>query len=299
MEIYMKITIKKNPEGNKYVETNKSGYDLVQDPLLNKGSLFSADEINDLNLRGIVTPHDFSLQDLVEKTFHTLNEKSTHLEKHIYLRALQDRNETLFYALTCKYPVELMPLIYTPYVGEACEKFSEIYRHPRGVFIRYEDRFHLDAILSHPRFNDTRMIVVSDGERILGLGDQGAGGMGIPIGKLSLYTACAGIAPQKTLPILLDVGTNNENLLANPLYIGARHKRIDGEEYDAFIETFINTVKKKFPNVVLQWEDFAQHHALKLLNRYKNKLCSFNDDIQGTAAIVSGVLFAATNGSGV
>jgi hypothetical protein len=162
MEIYVKITIKKNSEGNKYVETNKSGYDLVQDPLLNKGSLFSADEINDLTLRGIVTPHDFSLQDLVEKTFHTLNEKSTHLEKHIYLRALQDRNETLFYALTCKYPVELMPLIYTPYVGEACEKFSEIYRHPRGVFIRYEDRLHLDEILSHPRFNDTRMIVVSD-----------------------------------------------------------------------------------------------------------------------------------------
>ena len=291
----MGINIKKDSNGNKYIATNKRGYNLIHDPLLNKGSSFTLDEIDELKLRGIVAPHHTHLDEVVDKIYNVLQNKSSNLERHIYLRGLQDRNETLFYAVLCKHPVEIMPLVYTPYVGEACEKFSEIYRRPRGLFIRYEDRDHLDEILDHHYFDDTEVIVVTDGGRILGLGDQGAGGMGIPIGKLSLYTACAGVAPEKTLPILLDVGTDNEALLNDPLYIGSRHKRIAEDEYEAFVEQFVTAIKKRFPNVLLQWEDFAQNHALKLLNKYKDQLCTFNDDIQGTAAIVTGALLSATN----
>ncbi|MDC0534673.1 NAD-dependent malic enzyme [Francisellaceae bacterium] len=289
----MSRVVKADSNGNKYIETNKRAHSLLQDPLLNKGSSFSLEELDAFKLRGIVAPHQAELDDVVEKTYQVMNEKNTNLERHIYLRALQDRNETLFYALLVKYPVELMPLVYTPYVGEACEKFSEIYRRPRGFFVRYEDRNRLDEILDHHYFDDTKVICVTDGGRILGLGDQGAGGMGIPIGKLSLYTSCAGIAPERTLPILLDVGTNNEDLLNDPLYIGSRHKRISEEEYTQFVDTFITAIKKRFPGVLLQWEDFAQNHALKLLNKYKDEICSFNDDIQGTAAVVTGSLLSA------
>jgi len=291
----MSFTVKKDSSGKKYLEVTTRGYDLIHEPLLNKGTSFTLDEIDSLKLRGIVAPHHTHLDEAVKKTLNVVNNKNSNLEKHIYLRGLQDRNETLFYALLCKYPVEMTPLVYTPHVGEACEKFSEIYRHARGVFIRYEDRDYLDDILSHSSFDDTEVIVVTDGERILGLGDQGAGGMGIPIGKLSLYTACAGIAPQKTLPILLDVGTNNEERLNDPLYIGSCHKRITGQEYDDFVELFIKAIKKRFPKVLLQFEDFGQQHALKLLNKYKDQLCTFNDDIQGTAAIVTGALLSATH----
>ena len=288
------INIKKDSEGNRYIEVSTRGYDLIHEPLLNKGTSFSYEEMEELHLRGIIAPHQTNIDEVVEKTYQIVNDISSNLDRHIYLRSLQDRNETLFYALICKYPVEMMPLIYTPHVGEACMKYSEIYRRPRGVFIRYEDKNYIDDILSHTSFDDTEVIVVSDGERILGLGDQGAGGMGIPIGKLSLYTACAGVAPQKTLPILLDVGTNNEKRLSDPLYIGSRHERIVGKDYDNFIDLFVKSVKRRFPQVLLQWEDFAQHNALKILKKYQDYICSFNDDIQGTAAIVTGSLLSAT-----
>lgn len=295
----MKINIKKDEEGQKYVELDIYGYDLINNPLLNKGRSFSHEERVNFKLRGIVPPSNFPLEEIVDKNFQVILDKSTDLERHIYLRSLQDRNETLFYALLNKYIEKIMPLVYTPTVGLACQHFGQIYRRPRGVFISHPNRDAIDEILDHDYFDGTEVIVVSDGERILGLGDQGAGGMGIPIGKLSLYTGCAGIAPNKTLPIILDVGTDNEQLLNDPLYIGWRHKRIRGAEYDEFIDKFVTAVKKRFPKVLLQWEDFAQPNALKLLNRYKNELCTFNDDIQGTASIVVGALLAATIASGV
>lgn len=295
----MKIDIKKDDKGQKYVELDVYGYDLINNPLLNKGRSFSHEERVNFKLRGIVPPSNFPLEEIVDKNFQVILDKSTDLERHIYLRSLQDRNETLFYALLNKYIEKIMPLVYTPTVGLACQHFGQIYRRPRGVFISHPNRDAIDEILDHDYFDGTEVIVVSDGERILGLGDQGAGGMGIPIGKLSLYTGCAGIAPNKTLPIILDVGTDNEQLLNDPLYIGWRHKRIRGAEYDEFIDEFVTAVKKRFPKVLLQWEDFAQPNALKLLNRYKNELCTFNDDIQGTASIVVGALLAATIASGV
>lgn len=295
----MKIDIKKDDKGQKYVELDVYGYDLINNPLLNKGRSFSHEERVNFKLRGIVPPSNFPLEEIVDKNFQVILDKSTDLERHIYLRSLQDRNETLFYALLNKYIEKIMPLVYTPTVGLACQHFGQIYRRPRGVFISHPNRDAIDEILDHDYFDGTEVIVVSDGERILGLGDQGAGGMGIPIGKLSLYTGCAGIAPNKTLPIILDVGTDNEQLLNDPLYIGWRHKRIRGAEYDEFIDKFVTAVKKRFPKVLLQWEDFAQPNALKLLNRYKNELCTFNDDIQGTASIVVGALLAATIASGI
>ena len=295
----MKIDIKKDDKGQKYVELDVYGYDLINNPLLNKGRSFSHEERVNFKLRGIVPPSNFPLEEIVDKNFQVILDKSSDLERHIYLRGLQDRNETLFYALLNKYIEKIMPLVYTPTVGLACQHFGQIYRRPRGVFISHPNRDAIDEILDHDYFDGTEVIVVSDGERILGLGDQGAGGMGIPIGKLSLYTGCAGIAPNKTLPIILDVGTDNEQLLNDPLYIGWRHKRIRGAEYDEFIDKFVTAVKKRFPKVLLQWEDFAQPNALKLLNRYKNELCTFNDDIQGTASIVVGALLAATIASGV
>ncbi len=193
---------------------------------------------------------------------------------------------------------EMMPIVYTPTVGLACEQFSHIYRRPRGLFISYAERDEIDAILENAGTGRAEVIVVTDGERILGLGDQGAGGMGIPIGKLSLYTACGGIHPAVTLPILLDVGTNNDDLLRDPLYIGWRHERIDGTEYDKFVDSFVQAVKRKFPRVLLQWEDFAQPHAGPLLDRYRDQLCTFNDDIQGTAAVTAGTLLAAVAKTG-
>ena len=202
------------------------------------------------------------------------------LNKHIYLRNIQDKNETLFHALVQAHLQEMMPIIYTPTVGDACERFSDIYRSNRGLFISYAERHQIDDILHNATKQKVKVIVVTDGERILGLGDQGIGGMGIPIGKLSLYTACGGISPAYTLPVMLDVGTNNEKLLNDPMYMGARHKRISQEEYDEFVDLFIKAVKRRWPNVMLQFEDFAQPNAMPLLQRYKNEICCFNDDIQ-------------------
>ncbi|MBP9742554.1 MAG: NAD-dependent malic enzyme [Burkholderiales bacterium] len=284
-----KVKLKNNQP---YLESKAYGYDLIINSRWNKGTAFTAEERDVFGLHGLIPPHIFTLADAVEKRYSTLLAKPNDLEKHIYLRAIQERNETLFYALIDKHIEDIMPLVYTPVVGEACQKFSDIYRQPRGVFISYPNRDKIDAMLSSPYFDNVEVIVVSDGERILGLGDQGAGGMGIPIGKLSLYTACAGIAPEKTLPILLDVGTDNQELLNDPQYVGWRHTRIRGQEYDNFVEAFVLAVQRRFPKVLLQWEDFAQANAGKLLKRYKNQICSFNDDIQGTAAITVSALIA-------
>lgn len=291
----MRFQVKSDANGQKHMVSKAYGYDLINNSRWNKGTSFTAQERDDFLLHGLLPPHEFELAEVVAKRYATMQGKPTDLERHIYLRAIQERNETLFYALIDKHIEEIMPLVYTPVVGAACQEFSHIYRQPRGVFISYPNQDKIDAMLSSPYFDNVEVIVVSDGERILGLGDQGAGGMGIPIGKLSLYTACAGIAPEKTLPILLDVGTDNADLLNDPLYIGWRNPRIRGKEYDDFVDKFISAVKRRFPHVLLQWEDFAQPNAGPLLNRYRDKLCTFNDDIQGTASIVVSALIAAMN----
>src|SRR6185436_20512727 len=212
----------------------------------------------------------------------------------IYLASLQDRNETLFYRLLQEHITEMMPVIYTPVVGEGCKQYSHIYRRPRGLYIDYPHRNDIGTILDNAANKDIDVIVVTDGERILGLGDLGVGGMGIPIGKLSLYTLCAGVPPARTLPIILDLGTDNQELLDDPLYLGWRHERVRGAEYDTFVEAFVQAVMKVFPDVLLQWEDFAKNNARRLLDRYRDRLCSFNDDIQGTGAVTLAGLLAAT-----
>lgn len=296
----MEFKIIKDENGKeKYIETSCYGYTLLNNGRLNKGSLFSKEERDEFELNGLLPCRIPSLEEVLDKCYVALHNNCNDLEKHIYLRALQDRNEVLFYAFVQRHFDELIPLIYTPVVGLACQSFSSIYRRPRGVYVSYTSRDKIEQLFDNKTFDNVEAIVVSDGERILGLGDQGAGGMGIPIGKLSLYTACAGIAPEKTLPIILDVGTNNENLLNDPFYIGCKQRRVGGEEYDNFIELFVNTIKKRFPKVLLQWEDFARNNAGKLLNKYRNSICSFNDDIQGTAAVVVGALASAISVSSV
>jgi malate dehydrogenase (oxaloacetate-decarboxylating) len=270
-----------------------SGIDLLFEPLLNKGTAFSAAERQKYGLLGLLPPHIESLAEQSSRAYEALQAKESDLQKHIYLRNLQDTNETLFYALAIEHIHEVMPLIYTPVVGAACEQFSEIYRHPRGLFISYPHRNQVDQILDNALNDEVQAIVVTDGERILGLGDQGAGGMGIPIGKLSLYTAAGGVDPRVTLPILLDVGTNNRERLKDPLYIGWRHERISGDAYFEFVDQFVQAVKRKWPRVLLQFEDFAQPHAEPLLVKYRDQLCTYNDDIQGTAAVTAGTLLAA------
>ena len=276
-----------------YLYIPYSGPGLIETPLLNKGSAFSQKERENFNLAGLLPPRYETIEEQVERCYQQYSSFSDNLNKHIYLRAIQDNNETLYYRLVRDHLEEMMPIIYTPTVGDACEKFSDIYRSARGLFISYEDRFQIDDILRNATKGKVKVIVVTDGERILGLGDQGIGGMGIPIGKLSLYTACGGISPAYTLPVMLDVGTNNEKLLNDPMYMGARHKRISQEEYDEFLDLFIKAVKRRWPSVLLQFEDFAQPNAMPLLKRYRDEICSFNDDIQGTAAVTVGSLLAA------
>ena len=283
----------------KSIKVSVTGFDLINKSMLNKGIAFNESERNTFRLHGILPPHIGTMDEQIERRLKGMRAFATDFERYAFLRELQDSNETLFYALLVRYIDELLPLVYTPTVGEGCQHFSEIWRKPRGLFLSYPNKQHIRDILSDPRFDPVRVIVVSDGERILGLGDQGAGGMGIPIGKLSLYTACAGIHPDFTLPILLDVGTNNTERLSNPLYIGWRHERIVGAEYDAFVEEFVEAVIERWPDVLLQWEDFAGSNASRLLEKYRDRLCTFNDDIQGTAAIAAGTLLAAINVTGV
>ncbi len=284
--------------GDEPIDAPYGGRALLIQPLLNKGTAFTEQERRDLGLLGLLPPIEETLEEQAIRAYEAYGAKPTDLERHIYLRQLQDANETLFYKVLLDHLEEMAPIIYTPTVGLACEQFSHIFRRPRGLFISYPEREHIEEILSNAPVAPVEVIVVTDGERILGLGDQGAGGMGIPIGKLSLYTACGGISPATTLPILLDVGTNNPDRLADPLYIGWRHERIAGAEYDAFIELFVTSVMKRFPGVLLQWEDFAQAHAGAILERYRDRLCTFNDDFQGTAAVTTGTIAAAARSIG-
>jgi len=280
------------------LETGLSGFDLINFPMLNKGTAFTEGERTDFALHGLLPPHVGNLEDQAARRLKVLRARKTDFGRYAYLRDLQDTNETLFYAVLVRNIEEMMPLVYTPTVGEGCQRFSEIWRKPRGLFLSYPNRHRIREILRHHRYDATRAIVVSDGERILGLGDQGAGGMGIPIGKLALYTACAGIHPQQCLPVLLDVGTDNVELLEDPLYIGWRHQRVRGAEYDDFVEAFVSAVIERCPKLLLQWEDFAGMNAGRLLDRYRDRLCTFNDDIQGTAAVAAGTLLAAINVTG-
>ena len=271
---------------------------LLEFPLLNKGSAFTIEERNDFNLNGLLPETVETIEEQAERAWRQFQDFKNNNDKHVYLRNIQDTNETLFYRLLDNHLEEMMPIIYTPTVGAACEHFSEIYRRARGLFISYPNRASIEDMLQNATKQNVKVIVVTDGERILGLGDQGIGGMGIPIGKLSLYTACGGISPAYTLPVVLDVGTNNQQLLNDPLYMGWRHPRITGEEYDRFVDEFIQAVRSRWPNVLLQFEDFAQKNAMPLLERYRDQLCCFNDDIQGTAAVTLGTLIAASRAAG-
>ena len=275
------------------IETELAGHHLLTEPLLNAGSAFTQEQRDEFGLHGLLPATVSTLEQQLSRTYEAYQRKSDDLERHIYLRSLQDRNEVLFYALLQRHLTEMMPIIYTPVVGLASEQFSHIYRRPRGLFIAYPDRDRIEAIVDRAPVPRVDVIVITDGGRILGLGDQGVGGMVIPIGKLSLYTACGGIHPGRTLPVLLDVGTDNPTQLNDPLYIGWRHARVKREAYDELMDKFVQAVSKRFPDVLLQWEDFGQENAGRLLERYRHKLCTFNDDIQGTAASVTGTLLAA------
>ena len=271
---------------------------LMATPLLNKGSGFTFEERKEFNLEGLLPEATETIQEQVERAYRQYQAFESDMDKHIYLRNIQDTNETLFYRLVQNHISEMMPIIYTPTVGAACENFSNIYRRGRGLFISYPNRDRIDDLVNNATSQNVKVIVVTDGERILGLGDQGIGGMGIPIGKLSLYTACGGISPAYTLPIVLDVGTNNPQRLADPMYMGWRHPRITGAEYDKFVDDFMQAIKRRWPDALIQFEDFAQKNAMPLLERYKDKVCCFNDDIQGTAAVTVGSLIAACHAAG-
>ena len=275
-----------------------SGMRVLEDPLTNKGTAFTEEERSELGLRGLVPAVVETLEQQVPRRYQTYQKQPTDIARHINLRALQDTNETLFYRLVSDHIEEMLPILYTPTVGVACQRFSEIYRRPRGLFIAYPDRDRIADILRNRPRREVDAIVVTDGQRVLGLGDQGIGGMGIPIGKLSLYTALGGIGPARTLPVLLDVGTNNSELLDDPMYLGWRHRRVSGAAYDDFVDRFVQAVRAELPDVLLQWEDFATPHALPILERYRDQLLTFNDDIQGTAAVVLAALSAAAAATG-
>jgi malate dehydrogenase (oxaloacetate-decarboxylating) len=275
------------------IETSLRGQVLLDNPLLNKGSAFSPDERRELGLIGLLPLHSSTMAEQLARTYENYQRKESDLERYLFLTALQDRNETLFYRLLQEHITEMMPIIYTPTVGEGCWQYSHVFRRPRGLYLSYPHRDEIPSLLDNAPSEKVEVIVVTDGGRILGLGDLGVGGMGIPIGKLSLYTLCAGIHPATTLPILLDVGTDNRDLLDDPLYLGWRHERVRGQQYDEFIDAFVRTVEQKFPQVLLQWEDFSKQNASRLLERYRDRFCTFNDDIQGTGAVTVAGLCAA------
>lgn len=278
--------------------TAVTGTDLLNLPLLNKGTAFTEAERRQFGLEGLVPPHVETLDEQLVRAYEAYKRKKDDLERHIYLRALQDTNEVLFYRLLLDHIEEMTPMVYTPVVGLACQQFSHIYRRARGLFISYPLRDSIPALLRNRPNRDIDVIVVTDGERILGIGDQGAGGLGIPIGKLSLYSLIGGIRPERTLPIVLDVGTNNQERLNDPEYLGWRHERVSGQAYYDFIDQFVQAVKQEFPNTCLQWEDFATPHARPLLERYRDQLLTFNDDIQSTAAVVLGAILGGVKVAG-
>src|SRR5215211_7932714 len=276
------------------IVTDQSGKDLMSDPVLNKGTAFTEEERTEFGLHGLLPPVVETLEQQSVRAYEAYKRKDDDLEKHIFLRSLQDTNETLFYDLLYRHIAEMAPIVYTPVVAQGCINFSHIYRRPRGIFLSYPLADKIDEIIEKNRpYRDIDVIVVTDGERVLGIGDQGAGGMGIPIGKLSLYTLIGGIDPRRTLPIVLDVGTNNVDRLNDPEYVGWRHERITGQAYWDFVDKFVTCINRKLPNVLLQWEDFAKPHARPILDRYRDSLCTFNDDIQGTAAVTLGALYKA------
>jgi malate dehydrogenase (oxaloacetate-decarboxylating)(NADP+) len=275
------------------VKGTAHGVDVLRDPAINKGTAFSEAERDALQLHGLLPPHVSTLEAQVGRVLENFRRKATTLEKYIDLAGLHDRNWTLFFRVLMDHPDEMTPIVYTPTVGLACQQFGHIFQRPKGLFVSAKDRGRVAQLFDNWPRRDVRIIVVSDGERILGLGDLGANGMGIPVGKLSLYTACAGVPPEQTLPVLLDVGTNNPAFLSDPLYIGLHQKRLVGADYDALVEEFIVAAQKAFPGVIIQFEDFANHNAFRLLEKYRDRIPTFNDDIQGTAAVtVAGILSA-------
>jgi malate dehydrogenase (oxaloacetate-decarboxylating) len=296
LDYYRKVIDEKT--GEEILEVSLAGQLLLDYPLLNKGMAFTDEERREFGLLGLLPPSVSTVEEQLERNYENYRRKESDIERYIFLMSLQERNETLFYKLLGRHISEMTPIIYTPVVGAASELYSHIYRRPRGLYISYRHRGEIKTLLSNAPHSDVAIIVVTDGERVLGLGDLGVGGMGIPVGKLSLYTLCAGIHPATTLPIFLDVGTDNEELLKDPLYIGLRHERVRGGEYDDFIEEFIEAVIETFPNATLQWEDFARHNARRLLDRYQDRLCSFNDDIQGTGAVSLAGMLAAVKVNG-
>ena len=269
------------------------GVELLHDPLLNKGTAFTEAERDTLGLRGLLPSHPATMAEQVERVMSNYRAKPNDLEKYIYLASLHDRNETLFYRVVVDHIDELMPVIYTPTVGKACQVYGQIFRRARGLFITADDRGRVRRVLDNWPHENVRAIVVTDGERILGLGDLGANGMGIPVGKLSLYTACAGVHPAITLPVTLDVGTDNASLLEAPLYLGLRRRRLRGPDYDALIGEFVDAANARWPGVLIQFEDFGNQNAFRLLAAYRDRVCTFNDDIQGTAAVTLAGLFSA------
>jgi len=272
--------------------------DLLNDQGLNKGTAFTDEERSKLGLHALLPPIVETLDEQVVRAYEAYRRKDDDLERHIYLRALQDTNEVLFYRMLLDHIVEMTPIVYTPVVAQACQQFSHIYRRPRGLFVSYPLRDSIPTLLRNRPNRTVDVVVVTDGERVLGIGDQGAGGLGIPIGKLSLYTLIGGIRPERTLPIVLDVGTNNRERLDDPEYLGWRHERIAGQAYFDFVDQFVQAVKQELPGTCLQWEDFATPHARPILQRYRDELLTFNDDIQGTAAVVLGAILGAVKVTG-
>ncbi len=286
--------VERRKSGEVFLKVGQTGSELLHNPLLNKGTAFDERERYEFGLIGLLPPHVATLEEQKERVYENYLVKPSNLEKYVFLRALQDRNETLFYALVWDHIEEMTPIIYTPTVGEAVQKLSHIYRISRGLWISPENVEMMDSMATNLPSQDIDVIVVTDNQGILGIGDQGAGGMGISIGKLSLYTLGAGVAPQGCLPISLDVGTDNTALLDDPLYLGHKHHRYTGEAYNQFIDRFVTKIKELYPNALLQWEDFSKQNAFSNLDRYRDSVFSFNDDIQGTGAVVTAGVIGAT-----